>query len=244
MAEAMRLKILDLNLWMLPPPFSADNMKRLERFIAMANRMQPDIITLQELWLNTYVDYIHRKLPGYRLYRHTDRALNRSGLVIFSKKKAVAWHFHAFRKDKEGIVERFASKGYLRITVGLGRERYNIVNTHLFCPVPDRKKLKITEMQFRLLERISAKGLNIDKPLFEELNKGRFIYSKARTDTVSKDNRYDNLRLNRFTRTGQRLDYTLLRGLDGNVRKITTRIIKKPLLSDHYALLSSIEIGR
>jgi endonuclease/exonuclease/phosphatase family metal-dependent hydrolase len=246
----MELKILDLNLWMLPPPIAADNKKRLALFLELVKKINPDIITLQELWWSRYIVYLRKNLKGYHMYRPSQNRFNKSGLVTFSKKKAIGWHFHRFPKQKEGFFEKIASKGYLIIKLNLGETMYHIVNTHLYCPDMRMKKINLTESQFWTLERISAHGnwiicgdLNIDEPEFKKLNKGRFSHVANQMSTVSRTNKYATMRFNRFNRFNKgekRLDYTLLRLATEQKPVLKTRVLRKPLLSDHYAMLTTI----
>jgi len=45
------MKILSLNCWLLPPPFSSENKNRLSRIVNLIKKHNPDVIALQEVWL-------------------------------------------------------------------------------------------------------------------------------------------------------------------------------------------------
>ncbi len=241
----MELKLLDLNLWMLPAPIASDQKKRLQRFILLVKRTDPDIITLQEVWLGKYITFIRKNLKGYHLHRAGKGVFNKSGLVTLSKKAPSSSHFHLFPKLKGvGRMEKLAGKGYLVIMLSLFGRKFHVVNTHLYCPMVEKKK-KITEQQFGMLKSISRSGnwiisgdLNIDEPEFKKLNMGHFTHHTAKVYTVSKENKYARSRMNRFGKGDKKLDYTLLRAKSNNII-MHTEVLQNPKVSDHYAVLTT-----
>jgi len=241
----MKLKILDLNLWMLPSFLSSDHKKRLQGFIQLVKKTNPDIITLQEVWLRKYIAFIRKNLRGYHTHHPGHKLFNKSGLLTLSKMKPSAWHFHRFPKLRgENRVEKLAGKGYLMIKLSFADRQFHIVNTHLYCESP-RNKRKLTEQQFAMLKRLTVKGdwivcgdLNLDESKFEKLNKKHFTHHTVKAFTVSAENKYTHSRLNRFGFRDLKLDYTLIRTEKNNIR-LRTKVLQKPLVSDHYAVLTT-----
>lgn len=242
----MQLKILDLNLWMLPAPMASDQKRRLQRFVLLAKRTNPDIITLQEVWLRKYITFIRKNLKGYHIHHPSHKVFNRSGLVTLSKEKPSSFHFHRFPKLKGEVrLEKLAGKGYLMINLRFAGKNYHIVNTHLYCELPGSRK-QITEQQLEMLIRLTKKGnwivcgdLNLDESEFKKLNKGHFTHHTSKVFTYSKNNKYARSRLNKFGIRNRKIDYTLIKA-DKNNLKIHTAVIQKPLVSDHYAVLTTI----
>jgi endonuclease/exonuclease/phosphatase family metal-dependent hydrolase len=242
----MELKILDLNMWLLPAPIASDQKKRLQRFIKLVKRLNPDIITLQEVWLRGYIKFIRKNLPGYHLRCPSKGFFNKSGLVTLSKKKPAGFSFQKYAKQKgQSRLEKLATKGYLTIKIHFAKRWFNLVNTHLHSQAPKSKK-RITERQFETLMILTQKGdwivcgdFNLDEARLSQLNHGHFSYHPVKTFTVSAANKYTKSRMNRFGKRNRKLDYTLVRTEPANI-KIITRVIQKPLISDHYALFTRL----
>ena len=109
-----KITILNLNLWLLPKPFARDQKKRFARFIKMVKELQPDIITLQEVFLSKYIKRLHRSLGDYYVSAFPKRFINAPGLVIFTKERPYLFEFHFFGiTEKYNLVERLAKKGFL-----------------------------------------------------------------------------------------------------------------------------------
>jgi endonuclease/exonuclease/phosphatase family metal-dependent hydrolase len=242
----MELKILDLNMWLLPAPIASDQKQRLQRFIRLVQRLDPDIITLQEVWLRRYIKFIRKSLPGYHLRNPSKGFFNRSGLATLSKKRPAGWHFQSYPKFKgESRLEKLAAKGYLSIKIHFAKRWFNVVNTHLYAESLKNKR-KITERQFETLLILTQNGdwivcgdLNLDEARFSQLNHHHFSYHPVKSFTVSSANKYTKSRINRFTKCDKKLDYTIIRTEPANI-KIITRVIQRPLLSDHYALFTRL----
>lgn len=243
--QVMELKILDLNLWLLPAPAASDQKNRLNQFIALVNKTDPDIITLQEVWLKKYITFIRKNLDGYHIHHPSHGAFNKSGLVTLSKKKQSSFYFHRFPKLKGEIrLEKLAGKGYLMIKLRFAGRNFHIVNTHLYCEKPGSRK-RITEQQLGMLIRLSNKGnwiicgdLNLGEKEFNELNQGHFTHHTSKVFTYAKANKYARQRFNKFGIKNRKIDYTLLKAKNNNIIMHTT-VLKKPLVSDHYAVLTT-----
>ena len=243
----MDLKILDLNLWLLPRPLSSDNKKRMARFIDLVRKLQPDIITLQEVWLMGYERYLRKNLSSYHASSSGKKRLNNSGLIIFSRKKPLSESLHKFRN--KSLTDRLARKGYLIIRLNLGGKIFHILNTHLHASLKSKPN-RTTISEFQQLKHITSEGdwivagdLNIRQELFRELNDGHFIATRSSTPTYSPKNRYAKSRFNRFDHSERKIDYVLLKLPNRTSYSLSTRVIKSPLMSDHYALFSVIKLG-
>jgi endonuclease/exonuclease/phosphatase family metal-dependent hydrolase len=246
----MELKILDINLWLLPPPLSAENQKRLSRFVELSKKLSPDIIALQEVWLIKYAKYLKANLPGYHAYFSKSKKFNKSGLVTLSKIKPASWSHEYFKASKkEGLVERAARKGYIIIKLKIDGKHLNVLNTHLHASNL-RMVSKITISQFNNLRSATRRGnwivvgdLNIPQQIFLDLNRMHFRYKSVRYPTLERSNRYARMRLNRFAKYPKKLDYVLLRTSTKKEFSVKTKRIRSPPLSDHYGLLSHIRLN-
>jgi len=243
----MDLKILDINLWMLPRPFSADNKKRFSKFFRLVKRLRPDIITLQEVWLVKDEKFIRKSLAGYHTLSSGKKKINNSGLVTLSLKKPLSEKLHKFWR--ETLVDNVVRKGYLVISIKFANRLFHILNTHLHAARKSRPN-KVTISQFEQLKEITLAGnwiisgdLNMTPEVFARLNQDHFRYKSCRSSTISNSNKYSKMRLNRFDHSEKRVDYLLLKTDKKNGFSIRTRVIKVPLLSDHYAIFSRINSG-
>jgi exonuclease III len=242
--------MLNLNLWLLPPPFSAENKKRLKRFVKLVERLKPDVITLQEVWLNRYVDYLKIKLKDYFVFATRKGFLNKSGLVTLTRIKPTSSRIGFFGITKNhSIRERFARKGCHVIKIPIGKKIVSIINTHLYTPIKKADK-KITMKQFEFLKKISSKcnaiiqgDLNLKLNEVLKLNKGHFLCDSKKDITFSKKNKYHNSRINMFLEdSSARIDHVLSRILPKKKMTFRSKVIKSPLLSDHFAVFAMVEV--
>lgn len=232
----MKFKLLNANLWLLPFTVSRENRKRLKRFISLVNKLDPDIIALQEVWMKLHIRYLKKRLPNYNFYYKKSKIYNKSGLLTLSKIKL---NFKHTTFDSKGlhIIEKIAQKGYQVLTTG----KLQIINTHLyndFFSISDVKTIK----QFQQLKKqntILSGDLNLPLERFKQLNKG--FYKVSNTEiTCTKKNKYQTVSYNKLSTTNSKIDY-IASSYKG--AKINTKLIKKPLVSDHYILFSKISIN-
>lgn len=244
----MKFSILNSNLWLLPFSFSVDNQKRLSRFVKLAKKLAPDIITLQEVWLKSDIEYLKRAMSSYYLSFSGSLFYNLAGLVTLTKKKPQAVDLSFFKITHQySLTEKLAKKGYLKVRLSKKKAGFLLINTHLYSPWEKREE-KIAESQFESLKRdmigerqvILAGDLNIDFDLFERLNKGFFHQSRNLTNTVSDKNKYRHIRLNKKRRSNKKPDYVLVRCKGKEEPLINCTVVKKPLVSDHYPIFAKI----
>ena len=246
----MQLTLLDANLWMLPYPFSKEKKKRVNLFLDIVHKYNPDIITLQEIWLNKYLNLLKKSLPNYYFIHKKKSIYNRSGLVTLSKIKPSEIKILKFPKQhKYSLLERIASKGLICITFPQGKlGKISIVNTHLYDPVNKMDKI-IDKEEMEFIEKISSRGnwiiagdLNMPHKDFESLNKGFFKgEDNDFVETLSKENGYRTWDIMDETDDGK-LDYVLFRTRPKVIKSIKHKVIMSPNISDHYAILSKISL--
>lgn len=248
----MNLKLLNANMWLLPPPTSLENNKRLERFIRLATKISPDVINLQEVWLNEYVGKLKKAFKGYYTVKQRSFIYNRSGLVTFLKYKPKSWKFRPFRMTWEhNVVERIAQKGFLEIKIEISGKEVVLLNTHVYATRDKKKKtIKLNQAEEVLgfakqhNPTIVAGDLNLKpsdlKPFIKHL-----IGVKKYSPTYSETNRYAHMGFNRIeNRNGihiKRQDYVFANAKSGAI-KIKEEVITKPALSDHYPILAEVSL--
>ncbi len=231
----MELKIFNLNCWLLPPPFSVQNKARLQSIIKLIQEYNPDVITLQEVWLQAYVAILQNELRTYNFVASYEPFFNRGGLVTGVRKNVTAKIFpHTFPQMKEySTTEKYGSKGYHEITVS----NLSLINTHLYAPTNTFEE-SITSYQFSLLcgffykkNGILAGDLNMEQ---EKLH-GQGIFRFFKTEsTLSKDNSYANWGFNK-TLFSKQIDYVLP---TENIQ-VGVEVLRDEV-SDHYPLIGSV----
>jgi len=238
----MKLKILSLNCWLLPPPFSSKNRKRIHQIIELIKEINPDIIALQEVWLNHYVNLIKGNLKEYYFFESNSKIFNRSGLLTGLKIKPKSFHPVFFPPLKNyNFIEGFCSKGYQIIKIS--KDTY-FINTHLYSPL-NREELKFNISQWKLLKgRMGRKNvilsgdLNLDE---KDFSKEEYPFNYQNEDGLKKpeNNKYTKMKLNRLYEYYDEEDYILKNFKKGSlgVRKLYSHV-----LSDHYPLLGKLEI--
>ena len=195
----MNFKLFNLNCWLLPAPFSVDNTKRLRQIISFIKKFEPDIITLQEVWLQKYVKILINKLPEYKIYSSA-AIFNRGGLVTGLKILHLSCKKETFPITiKHNPIERLAKKGYHIITLA---NNVQIINTQLY--MSNSAERYITKAQFYELQKQSENkrvilcgDLGIDDKEFM-LTNGVFVYHPLNINTSSKKNKYHRMRFNKF----------------------------------------------
>lgn len=234
----MKLKIFNLNCWLLPFFFSINNKKRLGKIIALIKKINPDIITLQEVWLSIYVAELQKMLSDYTFTSSNPSFFNRAGLVIGVKRNMPVTN-HPFIPTKEySLVEKWGGKGYQILHLP---ENILLLNTHLYASTKVAEE-NIAKIQFGLLssvigiERgILVGDLNIEQNDFLKIN-NIFQYTPSPDYTLVKTNMYANVGRNN-TPYSKKIDYVL--GSSGLY--VTEEIISDDTLSDHFPIIGTIE---
>ena len=243
----MKLKLLSLNLWQLPRPFSAHNRERLDRFIDYVQKAKPDIIACQEVWMKSSLNHLRKNLKeklGYHCIV-SPGIINRSGLVTFTKFKPIKASLHSFKKrGRYNFIERIVSKGFQKIKF----KKFTLINSHLYNPMYNTEG-KQTIRQFKQIKKATKDedtvllgDLNLDWKQFLLHNDDHFIHDNNKQLTTTRKNWYQNLRFNRWMESDFKDDYILFRSNTIKLLELKTRVIRKPLFSDHYALAATIII--
>ncbi|MBS3084545.1 endonuclease/exonuclease/phosphatase family protein [Candidatus Pacearchaeota archaeon] len=238
----MEVKIFNLNCWLLPSPFSAENEKRLYRIISLIKKYSPDIITLQEVWLKKYVRKLKREFPDYHFFSLKSSLFNKSGLVSGFKMKPLSFSGEYFPLTKiHNLREKIALKGYQASEISPG---VFIINTQLYTPEKP-SDLKITLSQFKKIEAFSSGkkviisgDLNIEEDEFLRANK-TFFYKSPLGFTVARKNYYCNSRVNQIPRSDKTIDYII-----SNEKSIApkTKIFNPVTVSDHYPMFGIFDL--
>ena len=241
----MEIKLFNLNCWLLPPPFSVKNKKRLNNIIRFIEEYNPHVFTLQEVWLNKYVREIKKLLPRYEVMSARSFLYNKSGLVTglrIPKDSTVKKKFKTRRYIN--FYELLARKGFQNIRLKNG---LNIINTHLYGPLR-RNRLDITFDQFGVLKKwadqlnetvVLAGDINMESHELNQLNGGFFHESFDDKHTLVGLNPYTEMRLNRFGKTNMKLDYVLAHTKKDKI-DVSTDVLETPYLSDHLAVTATI----
>lgn len=178
----LKLKILDLNTWLMTEEITPDIFGRLDKLVRLIVDTNPDVILLQEVWGVDYINYLGSKLAGYHISYPKEAVLdlskaeirsnmpknlidlspngimNCSGLVTLSKAQVSDTQFHPFAKV-EGFnpIENFATKGVFVLKVNVSGKDIVIVNTHLYNWNNDRE-LQTTLSQFQSVFKLAPEG--------------------------------------------------------------------------------------
>jgi len=241
----MSLKIFNINMWLLPIRFSKHNGQRVKKLIHFVKKLNPDIITLQEIWQKKHIKTLKKHLKEYHLTLHKTRFWNKSGLVVLSKEKPVKQEYFAFKKIKErGIYNRIAPKGVLVVHF---KKEIVIYNTHLHHRT-DGEKIKVAYGEFNLVKKRIKKSktsilcgdLNLTKTQFDKINKGFFLHAEDSQNTFSKKNPFFKKWWEKKMPQGnKKIDYIVIRTNKKFLYK--SRTIKNPVMSDHYGIYSEID---
>jgi endonuclease/exonuclease/phosphatase family metal-dependent hydrolase len=248
----MQLTLLTANMWLLPPPASADNDLRLERLIRLIKKKNPDIVNLQEVWMEKYVKAIKAKLPQYNVLSPRSFWFNKSGLMTLTKFPAKHTRFNTFKTSLNfNPIELLASKGYLKTTMDINSKEFELINTHLYESAGNSKfAIRIAQAKKVLTNALKHNptivagdfNFNTDEifKLFNTLKK-----EKSPTPTYCATNKYTQILYNALSNLNgvhhQKPDYIFV-----NMKKdvsITSKAITSPLVSDHYPLLATIKIS-
>jgi exonuclease III len=235
----MNFKIFNLNCWLLPPPLSTDNNKRLSQIISLIKNTQPNIISLQEVWLNKYVKRFQNELKNYSFITCKNSLYNKSGLVTgLLKNQSFKKQFFPIT-SQHNLIERIAQKGFHEIKLS---KNISFINTHLYAPINTKEKI-ITKSQLSLLQKLikskkyilsgdlnlNNKELSLETKKFKPIKKFKNIYKNPyQKMNFNKKFNYDNS------------DYIL----KTSTIKIPIKIkyLRSPLLSDHLVLIGKITI--
>ena len=251
---AKKLKILNLNAWLLPLRLSSHNTKRVDRIFKLIDELDPDVITLQEVWDVSYLNEFARKFSDYYLISKPNWLFNEAGLMTFSKHPVITNKLFYFKPTEHyKFIEKGAKKGFMVTKIDFKGKEINIVNTHLYCSAiwSTKKDQEITKNQYRLIEKVFKKSkiltilfgdFNMDYYELEKLRKTFKIPNKKPVTTVTMDNIYTNARLNSNRIYNRQLDY-MLYVENGTKIDVNLKVLNKEKVSDHYPLYCEIDLA-
>ncbi len=245
----MKFKLLNLNLWLIPRPFSIQLKQRVHGFLSIVEDLQPDVINLQEVWTTKWVNYLKGKLKGYHLISNHGLFYNTKGLVIFSKiKPKTTIKKQLIRPRQQNLLESLIGRGYIAITLPVNEKLLTIYNTHLYSPIFKGEE-KLTIRQFKELKRsairqnlILSGDLNLPRPRLLELNQNYFVEDGIDEFSISEKNYYQNVRINMLLKGDLKTDYILHKAESLKIKLLNAKLIKQPEVSDHYPLFAEFEI--
>lgn len=145
----MNIKIASINFWGLPWPLSIKKQFRLNKLISIVKQNDFDIITMQEIWMNSDINKIKKGLPDYHLSSDNNKIFNFSGLVTLTKFKTNNKTFLPFT-DLGFHKEFFTKKGLLSVEIIINNKPIRLLNTHLFFP-RSKKQNKTLNIQLSQL---------------------------------------------------------------------------------------------
>ncbi|MDP3966469.1 MAG: hypothetical protein Q8Q04_02980 [archaeon] len=238
----MDVKIFNLNCWLLPPPISVENKKRLSKIISLIKREDPDIITLQEVWLKKYVRKIKRELPGYFFLSLKSPLFNKSGLLFGSKFKPLSFAQEYFPfTGGHSIREKIGSKGYQLAEVF---PDIYVLNTQLYAP-EKKSEMKITVSELMEIQKVAlgkkvilSGDLNLEEKIFFKVNTS-FDYNSLGKFTVAIKNKYTGKMFNKFHEHDKTIDYIIK---TENAPVLRVDIVNPVEVSDHYAMIGKFKI--
>lgn len=228
----MKIKVLNLNCWLFPQPFSCDIKRRLNLLVAFIKKENPDIVTLQEVWLNRYVDYLHKRLPDYFAFYSHSFFFNKTGLLTLTKIKPLNSEVFYFPfTKKHNFTELLCHKGYLRLTLKLSNSKLDLINTHLYASF-SHASINIPPGQFEIVSKklnknsILCGDFNLEPVQITKLDK-RIHFLSNKQITHSSNNAYFKSRLNRLgSGKDESLDHIIC--LSKKI-KAKVQVVKTPL---------------
>ncbi len=248
------LKILNLNAWLMPLRLSLHNKKRMDRLFEMIKELNPDVITMQEVWDSYYLDKFAKKLSEYYMLSKPNWLFNESGLVTLTKFPIVSSRLYHFKPTKSyHFFEKRAKKGFFVTRIDAAGKEVDVVNTHLHISnafTSDKKK-KIAEMQYSCIEEFFEKSdkatilcgdLNLDFREVKKIAKVFRIPNKKSITTLNINNHYSNSKRNRTTIDRRQLDYFMY--IENGMKiNMNVKALKKEKISDHYPIFGEVRFN-
>lgn len=231
------LRVLTANLLLLPPPFAADHDARLDEFARIVRGRNPDLIILQEVWLESYLMGLRRRLPEYEAFAPGPNIANPTGLAVFSRLPHVdtCFRFYPGRLDFN-IEEKLAQKGFLAVGFSFGDKPFWIVNTHLYAHSDDLE-LGFTRAQFETVKDFCSSlpgavilggDMNMEPQELFPLLGGVFSAEPegGRTAVRGAPNR--------------RIDYVMTRSSHDWSLSARSEVVMEPVVSDHFPVFAEV----
>lgn len=247
-----KIKILNLNAWLLPLRLSVHNNKRINRIFEIIKEKDPDIITFQEVWDASYLDQFARLLSDYFLLCRPNWIFNKSGLMTFTKFRVVSNKLHYFKPtSKYNFFEKKAKKGFLVTRINFYGKQIDIVNAHLHEHIPWLPERNVAELQFEEMENVLKKAkkpaiicgdLNLPFKDVERLKTVVKLPNKKSEVTLTTKNHYCNKGLNKTFVPRRQLDYVMY--IENGIKmSVKINVLKKERVSDHLPIYAEVLIS-
>ena len=269
--DSTSLRILTLNIW--GPPFAKQRSERIRAIAARLAELQPDIITLQEVYLeddrSELLSLISRTWPYFRYF---PSGVLGSGLLTLSRYPIVDSHFLKYRMagkpEKPQHGDYYAGKGIGLTRIQTPKGQIDVYNTHTHAQYEHTERNEYTIYNacnlYEAARFITAHSTRNPLILCGDLNTqpNEIGYRIIQTIGALTD-AYAHLHgdlpgitfspLNAYVDSPpQRLDYIMLRATAQRTARIESiEVVMNETLpqasgalhySDHYALLSSIQL--
>lgn len=240
-SELLRpLTIIDANLWLLPPPAADGQERRMADFARFVRDWRPDLVTLQEVWLPSYVATLRRALPDYYCIVKPFGLYNQTGLVIFSRHPPLeAWFAQYGLTHHHNLVELAARKGFLRAAIRAPIGIVTVIDTHLYAHASPQE-LELTRRQCESVVAAAALGTP-PVILAGDLNLRVGDVSPRVLGILCME---DNLEASTVSKNpGKKIDYLMLRPPPGMLGQVESKVLRDPVVSDHCPILATLTIG-
>jgi len=242
----MKLKFFDLNCWLLPFGISRKNKIRKEQILIEIKKKNPDIITLQEVWLIKDINYFKKHLKNYHPVHSNSLFFNKSGLLTLTKEKPSEVKKVIFPIAKRSsLIERIGAKGLHSINLAFKRKKLHIINVHLYFPIKKEDKL-IDFLELKFINHLINKStivlgdLNLNYNSLKKWRKYDSFKLGGRKPTYSSKDVYAKKYGDKRKFFRDKIDYSLLS--KKSKLKLVSKTITAPVLSDHYALEGTVSI--
>jgi endonuclease/exonuclease/phosphatase family metal-dependent hydrolase len=265
----MKLSIVCLNTYGMPLPVSIKI--RYKLIIDELQKIKPDIISLQEVWLFSGMEFLISKLKdSYNYYPDHPRLINSCGLVTFIRKNINSELVLMKRFDRQGplellcIPDRVGGKGYQVINLNINNRIVNFINCHTLCQynrspeIVRHHKMQIDELG-GCIKNMDGKAKIVTGDLNDDPDSNTIKYLKLENDlyerlglsdiSVDLENLNRGKIMNMFSDGhSYRTDYVFV---SKNIKINNQNIIfdKSVIhndteynLSDHYGIYTEIEI--
>ncbi len=249
----MNIALISANMWLLPPPFSSENKKRIDVFARMISEHKVDFVCLQEVWLNTYVEYIRNTFSSYYFIGSKDVLFNKTGLLILSKHEPLHFEKYSFKYMWEAAsYDSLARKGWLFGQFKIKGTKVDLLNIQLNCPV-NKRQFRAWEKQYGEVRRfVNQRNGNLivvgdlNGTCTELLQNSATIKSESEgIKSFSRSNPYNRKGFHKLTWMYSNydldIDYVMLFPRK-DTNHITKKLILEPLVSDHYPIYAVFEI--
>ncbi len=236
-SKTFNLRVLTANLFLLPSSFASDHEARLDEFTRIVHGRNPDLIILQEVWLESCLTELRRRLPEYEAFAPEPRVGNPTGLALFSRLACTdaQYRFYPARLDFN-MDEKLARKGFLAVGFSLGQKPFWVVTTHLYAHAGDLE-LSFTKAQFQTVKDFCATlpgavilggDMNMEPPvLFPQLG-GVFSVEPEGSRTAVRG------------APGRRIDYVMTRSSHDWELSARSEPVTDPVVSDHFPVFAEV----